>query len=250
MKTVLTIAGSDPSGGAGLQADLKVFSDFGVSGLSAVTALTVQDGRDVTAVRPVPSGFLVDQVRVLLGRYTVDAVKIGMLATAASVKALGGLIKKEGFKKVVLDPVFCSTTGFALLSAEGIEDMKRLLPLVTVVTPNLEEASLLCKRRVRTVKDMKEAATRLHSLGAPNVVVTGGHLKKSAVDILYDGVEFHYFEGERLSGSLESFHGTGCLFSSAVAAGLAKGKGLERAVSDARGYVAKLLAKASRGARA
>lgn len=240
-KSVLTIAGFDPSGGAGIQADLRVFNDFKLRGLSAVTALTIQTGSEVMDVRHVSTHFLRDQIAALTDEYPIDAVKIGMMARNATVRFMERLLRAGTFKNVVLDPVFYSSSKFPLLDREGIEGVRRLMGYVNVVTPNLEEASIICKRPVRTVKDMKEAAVRIHSFGAPYVVVKGGHLKKSAVDILYDGTGFEYFEGTKLKVERERFHGTGCLFSSAIAASLATGKPVNKAVSEAKKYVMKVI---------
>ena len=239
MKTILSIAGSDPSGGAGIQADVKVFSDFGMRALAAVTAITVQNGVDVTEARALSGALVARQVTAVLDTHEVEALKIGMLGSGAIVKAISSILKERDFRNVVLDPVLSATGGFSLLDDET--QLRKLYPFVSVMTPNLDEASRLCARPVRTVKDMKEAALRLHSLGAAAVVVTGGHLKKSAVDILYDGKHFHYFEGERRQSPPLSSHGTGCLFSSALAAGLARGRTLKRAVADAKTYVSKQL---------
>jgi hydroxymethylpyrimidine/phosphomethylpyrimidine kinase len=244
MKRVLTIAGTDPSGGAGLQADLKVFSDMSVKGYSVVTALTAQTSTRVMAVTAVSSVFVakeLDAVMAECGKASLDAIKIGMLSKAAIVGVVISFLKKHPEVSVVLDPVFHSTSGMALLDKRGIERVRALLPLSTVVTPNLEEASVLCSRPVRTVKDMKEAAQRIGAMGASNVVIKGGHLKKSAVDILYDGKGFHYFEGKRVSSEKEKFHGTGCRFSSAIAANLAKGKSVKKSVEEAKKYVLKKL---------
>lgn len=240
-KRVLTIAGFDPSGGAGIQADLRVFNDFKLHGLSAVTALTVQTGREVMDVRHVSTLFLTKQISALTDEYDIDAVKIGMMAKNATVKLIGRLLASGIFKNVVLDPVFYSSTKFPLLDNEGIDGIRKLMPYVSVVTPNLEEASLLCSRPVRTVKDMKEAAQRIHAFGARYVIVKGGHLKKSAVDILFDGNGFEYFEGTKLKVDRERFHGTGCLFSSAIAASLARGRSINKAVAEAKSYVLKVV---------
>ena len=240
-KTVLTIAGFDPSGGAGIQADLSVFNDFKLRGLSVATALTIQTGREVKELRHVSTGFLKDQIAALTGEYKIDAVKIGMMARSSTVRFMERLLRTGGFKNVVLDPVFFSSSNFPLLDAEGIEEVRKLIQYAKVVTPNLEEASIICKRPVRTVKDMKEAATRIHSFGAPYVIIKGGHLKKSAVDILYDGVNFEYYEGKKLKVTGERFHGTGCLFSSAIAASLAMGKPVDKAVLEAKKYVMKVI---------
>lgn len=240
-KTALTIAGFDPSGGAGIQADLRVFNDFKVRGLSAVTALTIQTGREVKEVRHVSTLFLKDQISALVNEYSVDAVKLGMMARSSTVKLVGRLLSSGDFKNVVLDPVFYSSSKFPLLDSEGIEGIRKLMPFVEVTTPNLEEASIISARPVRTVKDMKEAAARIHDFGARYVIVKGGHLKLSAVDILYDGATYEYFEGTRLKVDRDRFHGTGCLFSSAIAAGLAKGRPIKKAVSEAKSYVMKVV---------
>ena len=173
--------------------------------------------------------------------YRIDAVKIGMMAKNATVKVVGRILAAGEFKNVVLDPVFYSSSKFPLLDDEGIEGISRLMPFVSVVTPNLEEASIISARPVRTVKDMKEAAQRIHAFGAPYVIVKGGHLNKSAVDILFDGSVFEYFEGTKLKVDRERFHGTGCLFSSAIAASLAKGRSINKAVAEAKSYVMKVV---------
>jgi hydroxymethylpyrimidine/phosphomethylpyrimidine kinase len=240
-KTVMTIAGFDPSGGAGIQADLRVFNDFKLRGLSAVTALTVQTGSEVMDVRHVSTLFLKKQISALTDEYTIDAVKIGMMAKNSTVKLVGRLLATGEFQNVVLDPVFYSSSKFPLLDDEGMDGIRKLMPFVSVVTPNLEEASLISARPVRTVKDMKEAALRIHAFGSPYVIIKGGHLKKSAVDILYDGKGFEYFEGVKLKVDRERFHGTGCLFSSAIAAGLAKGRSINKAVAEAKSYVMKVV---------
>jgi hydroxymethylpyrimidine/phosphomethylpyrimidine kinase len=244
-KTVLTIAGFDPSGGAGIQADLRVFNDFKLRGLSAVTALTVQTGSEVKKVLHVSTLFLKDQIETLADEYEIDAVKIGMMAKNSTVKFMERLLRASSFQNVVLDPVFYSSSQFPLLDRDGIEGVRRLMRYVTVVTPNLEEASIICSRPVRTVKDMKEVAVRIHSFGVPYVIIKGGHLKKSAVDILYDGKTYEYYEGTKLKVERERFHGTGCLFSSAIAASLATGKPIDKAVAEAKKYVMKVIA--SRG---
>ena len=242
MKTVLTIAGSDPSGGAGLQRDLETFRDLKVRGLSVVAALTAQNSTVVRATEPVSAGFLKSQVKALLEEFRIDAVKTGMTGSAENLRAIRSLIKKYGLKKVVLDPVMRSTSGRPLLDKDGIAELKALLPLVALVTPNLPEATLLTGiKKVTDIKGMEEAARRLHEMGAPNVLVKGGHLNGAPQDLLYDGRSFNYFAGKRITGATGRFHGTGCILSAAIAAGLANGKGIERAILEGRAYLMEVL---------
>jgi hydroxymethylpyrimidine kinase/phosphomethylpyrimidine kinase len=242
MKTALTIAGSDPTGGAGVQADLRTFSDFGIRGLSAITALTAQNGstrKGVKGVMAVPPRFLIKQVEAFLGAFTIDAVKIGMLAKADSVDAVGRIIKKRGLKNVVLDPVFRSSSGYPLLQKDGLGAIKRLLPLVTVVTPNIDEAAALSGIKVIDTKGMEEAAVIISSFGPRYVLIKGGHLKGSPVDVLFDGRRFYQYKGRRIKR--KDLHGTGCILSSAIAAGLARGRTVKRATEDAKAYLMKVL---------
>ncbi len=241
MKTALTIAGSDPSGGAGIQADLLTFNAFGLKGLSAVTAITVQTGASVKAVEPVSPRLLKEQIEALFEEYSADAVKIGMLARAGLVDVVRRIVKKRGLKNVVLDTVLSSTSGYRLLDEDGIDALKRLIPLVTVVTPNIEEAAILSGTKLGGIDGMAEAAERIHSLGAPYVLIKGGHLKGAPTDLLYDGKGFLHFKGPRVRGGPKRLHGTGCLLSSAIAAGLAKGRGVAKAVEDGKRYVVEAL---------
>lgn len=241
MKTVLTIAGSDPSGGAGLQRDLEAFHDLGVKGLSVIAALTAQNSTVVRAAEPVSARFLKRQVTALLEEFRIDAVKIGMTGSAENLRAIRNLITKYGLKNVVLDPVMRSTGGSALLEKAGIAELRALLPYVTLVTPNLPEASVLTGKDVSNMDEMEEAARRLHSMGAQNVLVKGGHLDGSPQDLLYNGRSYEYFAGKRIKGAAWRFHGTGCILSAAIAAGLANGKGVERAVLEGRAYLVKAL---------
>jgi hydroxymethylpyrimidine/phosphomethylpyrimidine kinase len=246
-KTALTIAGSDPSGGAGVQADLRTFEAFGVRGLSAPTALTAQDGLRVTGVMAVPRSFLVKQVETLLNTFNVDAIKIGMLANAENALAVAGLIKKWGLEKIVLDPVLRSTDGYPLLDKKGVVVVTlKLLPLVTVVTPNIHEASVLSGFKVKDLKGMEEAAIKIASSGVEYVLIKGGHLKGAPVDVLHDGKKFYYFKGRRIKR--KNLHGTGCILSSAIAAGLARGRTVKRAVGGVGGakeYLTEVLRKKS-----
>lgn len=254
-KTVLTIAASDPSGGAGVQRDIKVFADFGLTGLSAITALTIQNQKKVRAVLPVAADFVVKQIDTLLEENAMDAVKLGMLAKAETVMALAALFKKKKFKRIVVDPVLASSRGYPLLDKRGILLLKdRLLPFATIVTPNLNEAAILAgMKKVSNIEEMKLAAVAIKEFGPDLVLVKGGHLKtvnseqltvnsKKAVDVLYDGKIFKTFEAARIKGEL---HGTGCIFSSAIASCLANGMDMTASIKKAKIYTAGLIRQGS-----
>ncbi len=238
MKSVLTIAGSDPSGGAGIQADLATFSAFNVKGLSAITAVTVQDPSSVKGLFSIPPSFVVQQIETLVQACTIDAVKVGMLAKGETVTALAELLNRLDLTTVVLDPVITSSSGFPLLEKRGIPALRELLPRVLIVTPNLHEASLLTRREVVTEEDMGEAAIRIGEMGPRYVLIKGGHLEGEAVDILYDGEEIKRYATERIGRGL---HGTGCILSAALAACLSKGYDIERAVTESKAYVTGLI---------
>jgi hydroxymethylpyrimidine/phosphomethylpyrimidine kinase len=250
---VLTIAGADPSGGAGIQRDLKTFEDFGLNGFSAITALTAQNQKRVKAIFPIPASFVVQQVETLLEEYRIDIVKLGMLAKGDIVLALTRLFKKAKFQKIVVDPILVSSSGYPLLDNKGIILLKeRLLPFTTMVTPNLSEAAILAgMRSVSTLEEMKLAAVRIKKLGPEFVLVKGGHLKEvrsqesgvrrkneKALDILYDGKRFKTFSAPRIN---KDIHGTGCILSSAIAAGMAKGFKIYDAVKKAKIYTTKII---------
>jgi len=248
-KNVLTIAGADPSGGAGIQRDIKTFRDYGLVGLSVITALTAQNQKRVKAVFPVPALFVVRQIETLLEEYRIDVVKLGMLAKGDTVLALARLFKKAKFKKIVVDPVLVSSSNYPLLDKKGIILLKeQLLPLATIVTPNLNEAAVLAgMKKVSNPEDMKQAAIKIKGLGPLFVLIKGGHLKtvnseqltvnsKKAVDILYDGKKFKTFASKMID---KEMHGTGCILSSAIAAGMAKGMNVEGAVRKAKIYTTK-----------
>ena len=250
-KIVLTIAGADPSGGAGIQRDLKTFEDFGLHGLSVITALTAQNQKRVKAVFPVPALFVVRQIETLLEEYRIDVVKLGMLAKGDTVLALARLFKKAKFKKIVVDPVLVSSSNYPLLDKKGIILLKeQLLPLATIVTPNLNEAAVLAgMKKVSNPEDMKQAAIKIKGLGPLFVLIKGGHLEepggkgqrargKKAVDILYDGREFKTFSAPKIN---KDIHGTGCILSSAIAAGMAKGLNVYDAVKRAKAYTTKTI---------
>jgi hydroxymethylpyrimidine/phosphomethylpyrimidine kinase len=240
VKKVLTIAGFDPSGGAGIQADLKVFRAFGEYGLSVAAALTAQNSRGVSAVMAVDAAFVRKQLIAVLSDLIPDATKIGMLYSGANVRAVSSVIRKYALRNVVLDPVMRSSSGKRLAGEDALEVMrKKLLPLCTVVTPNIDEASLLTGIAVRKRKDMEEAAMRVKEYGCGVVIITGGHFEKIAMDLFFDGT-FHYLRSGKISGE---FHGTGCAFSSAVAAALAKGKTALDAAKTAKRFMNRSLTR-------
>jgi hydroxymethylpyrimidine/phosphomethylpyrimidine kinase len=238
--TVMSIAGLDPSGGAGLSADLKTIAALRCHGTGVITALTVQSSRGVQSVQPVTKELLGAQVRAIVADGDVRAVKVGMLGDAAVADEVATLIEQLHLPNVVLDPVLHSTSGFALLDDEGRETLQdRLLPRVEVVTPNLAEAAALTGRSVGDLAEMKEAAREIHRMGARQVVVKGGHLPGRAVDVVFDGEEFALFDGSRIP--VPDARGLGCTFSSALACGLARGFPLVQAVEDAKRYTAAAL---------
>lgn len=242
MKTALTIAGSDSGGGAGIQADLKTFGAYGVFGTSAITAITAQNTLGVTAVHEIPVDVIIAQIEAVAGDLPPDVVKTGMLASVAIVEAIAAAVDALELPRLVVDPVMVAKSGHRLLTDEAVLALTReLLPRAFVVTPNVPEAEALCGGPVRTLDDMKAAATIIRGLGPSWVVMKGGHLPgDTVVDLLFDGSAFHSFESPRVAGP--NTHGTGCTFASAIAAGLALGKTLPDAVDDARIYVAGAIA--------
>ena len=232
----LTIAGSDSGGGAGIQADLKTFSAFRVFGMSVITAVTAQNSVGVAGVHNVPAEFVAQQIDAVLSDFGADAIKIGMLSTAPIVSAVAGRLKAHAAERIVLDPVMIAKSGDALLEPDARAALvSSMLPLAWVVTPNLHEAGALADMVVATERDMEEAARRILALGARHVLVKGGHLKDTATDVLWDGRQLTRFPAPRVDST--STHGTGCTFSSAIAAGLAHGRALPHAVREAKAYV-------------
>lgn len=238
---LLTIAGFDPSAGAGIAADLKTFAAHNCYGVAAVTAITVQNTKGVRALQATPGELLRAQLEQLRADVTLAGVKIGVLATRANVEVVAELLERKKFAHVVLDPILRSSSGFELLEARALKELsRRLLKLATVITPNVGEAAALAGVEIRDPEGMRAAAEKLVELGARAVVITGGHLEKP-VDLLYDGKEFLPFGSERVRS--ENTHGSGCTFASAVAANLALGKQLPDAVMLAKAYVAKAIEK-------
>jgi hydroxymethylpyrimidine/phosphomethylpyrimidine kinase len=236
----LTIAGSDSGGGAGIQADLKTFQAFGVFGTSALTAVTAQNTLGVTAGHPVPLDVVRAQIDAVVADLPPAAFKTGMLATAELVDTVASAIRAHGLERFVLDPVMVSTSGHRLLDAEAEATLAReLMPLATLVTPNLHEARILTGREVATLDDMRRAARALVDQGAGAALLKGGHLEGDAVDLLWDGAEERVWRKPRLD--TRHTHGTGCTLSAAVAAGLARGATLHEATDRAVRWVAKAI---------
>lgn len=242
--TVLTVAGSDPSGGAGLQADLKTFAAWGVYGTAVVTALTAQNTQGVRARHPVPPAFVRAQLEAVLEDLAVAAIKTGMLPDAATVDAVTAGVRRVPTVPLVVDPVFVSTSGHMLADPAVVEALRdTLLPHAHVVTPNLDEAEVLVGAPVRTRADMQAAARTLVAMGARAALVKGGHLEDSAYDVLYTPERLLEFDAPRVPGP--PVHGTGCALSAALAAALARGEPLPQAVEHAKRYVLRALGRAA-----
>ena len=241
MKIALTIAGSDPTGGAGLQADLKVFKAFNVHGLSVVSAITAQSTEGVDFLFPVDEDPFQKQLSILLRDIKPDAFKLGMLYSRRAVEIIGETVKNYSLKNLVIDPVTISSSGMSLVDNGTLDSLRDVLfPFSKVITPNIYEASVLTGIMIGNKEDMKEAAKILKDMGPEVVVITGGHLEEIALDLYYDG-EFHAVEGEKLRGE---YHGTGCAFSAAVTALIALDHSPLESVRRAKEFVGNAIKKA------
>jgi hydroxymethylpyrimidine/phosphomethylpyrimidine kinase len=241
VRSALTIAGSDSGGGAGIQADLKTFAAHGVHGLSAIAALTAQHTRGVTAVHVPPLAFLRAQVDACFEDFDIGAVKLGMLANAGVIHAVADALERHRPRHVVLDPVMVATSGARLLEDEALDALRtRLLPLASIVTPNIPEAELLLGLRIVDAATADEAMRRLQALGAPAVLLKGGHLDEGAtvVDRFREGLACSEARHPRLD--VEG-HGTGCTLASAIAANLCRDLAMPEAVQAAVAYVGEAL---------
>jgi len=242
---VLTIAGFDPSSGAGVTADIKTFAAHGCYGVACLTAITVQTTAGVHGVEPLSAATVRHTLAELASDVPIAAVRIGMLGTCDVLDAVSEFLTLPGLTNVVLDPVIMSSSGKRLLEAAGVERLKTLFPRVTVITPNVDEASALTGMAVTNLDEMKSAAGKLHAMGAENVVITGGHLEKP-IDLLSiataGAVEQTQFASDRVRST--STHGTGCAFAAAVAANLALGRQLRYSVVLAKAFVTKAIARA------
>jgi hydroxymethylpyrimidine/phosphomethylpyrimidine kinase len=237
MKVALTIAGSDSSGGAGIQADLKTFQALGVFGMSAVTAVTVQNTQKVYDIQEMEPRIVHDQITCLFDDARIHSVKIGMVSSIELIQAIAKALKAVKPPPVVLDPVMISKSGYRLLNKDAQDALiDNLFPLSEVITPNIFEAEALIGKKINNVDEMKNAAQDILKLGAKKVVVKGGHLGEGrATDILYDGQEFKKLQSHWLK--TKNTHGTGCTFSSAIAANIALGKSFFEAATLAKVYI-------------
>jgi len=243
LSKAMTIAGSDSGGGAGIQADLKTFASLGVYGTSALTAVTAQNTLGVMEVFELPPAIVAAQMDAILFDIGTDATKTGMLSSSQIIQVVTDKVTQHGLHNLVVDPVMIAKGGDRLLREEAIEALVNLLiPLATVVTPNLPEAAVLIGRKVDSLEDARQAAKDIVSMGARSAVVKGGHLEGDAIDVFYDGKSLREFSAVRLD--TKNTHGTGCTFASAITAGLARGIAIEQAVGQAKEYVTEAIRNA------
>lgn len=236
MKHVLSIAGTDPSGGAGAAADCKTFCAHGCFALNVITAVVSQNTQGVRGYMDVTPELIASQIDAVFEDIDVDAVKIGMVSVPETIRVIAEKLKQYRPAFVVVDPVMVATSGHRLLAPEAEQTLKDvLLPLADVLTPNLPEAEVLTGQKIESFQDMEGAAKAIATMGAKAVLVKGGHRIADATDVLFDGKEFHYYKGKRIEST--STHGTGCSLSSAIASNLANGMSLSDAVQAAKTYV-------------
>ena len=236
MKTALTIAGSDSSGGAGIQADIKTMMANGVYAMSAITALTAQNTTGVTAILNVTPEFLAQELDAVFTDIYPDAVKIGMVSESELIRTIAARLKQYGAKNIVVDPVMVATSGAKLICDEAVDILKtELFPLASVLTPNIPETEVLTGRLVRSAEDMVEAARQIAETYHCAVLVKGGHKLNDANDLLYTDGSYRWFNGKRIDNP--NTHGTGCTLSSAIASNLAKGLSMEVSVERAQEYI-------------
>lgn len=241
MKTVLTIAGSDSIGGAGIQADIKTISANGCYAMSVITSVTAQNTLGVSGIHDIPPEFVKKQLEAVFSDIRPDAVKIGMLSDSDIIKAVAEVLERENAGNIVADTVMVSTSGHRLITEDAVTALtEKIFPLALVVTPNIPEAETLTGIKITDLDSMKTAAEKIMGLGCRSVLVKGGHLKDTASDLLYDGNDFRIFGGERYDNP--NTHGTGCTLSSAIAANLALGHSPEKSVAYAKAYVAGAIA--------
>jgi hydroxymethylpyrimidine/phosphomethylpyrimidine kinase len=241
LPVALTIAGSDSGGGAGIQADLKTFAALGVHGTSAITAITAQNTQGVTDILELPVDLIREQIRVVVDDIGVQAAKTGMLSSAEIIDAVAAAVSHHGITNLVVDPVMVAKGGAKLLRDDAVQALReRLIPLAAVITPNIPEAEVLLGRRIATLDDRRRAARDLVALGARIAIVKGGHADGDATDVFYDGSELVHLEGERIATT--NTHGSGCVFSAAIAAGLARGLTPIDAVREAKIFITEAIA--------
>lgn len=236
MKTVLTIAGSDSIGGAGIQADIKTISANGCYAMSVITSVTAQNTMGVDGIFDIPVDFVEKQLRSVFNDIKPDAVKIGMLSSRDIINTVACFLEKEQTGNIVLDTVMVSTSGHRLISEDSVSTLiEKLFPLADIVTPNLPEAEVLAGVRIESRDQMKSAAEKIYGMCRGSVLIKGGHLSDSAVDILYSGDSYYSFETDKLENP--NTHGTGCTLSSAIAANLALGMNMTESVKNAKNYI-------------
>jgi len=236
MKKVLTIAGSDCSGGAGIQADLKTFSAHGVFGMSAIVSVVAENTSRVIDIQDVTPDMIQSQIDAIFEDIEVDAVKIGMLSTPECMKAVADKLAQYKPNNVVIDPVMYAKNGCPLMAETAVDSLIELIiPFADVLTPNIPEAEKITGDSITSIAEMEAAARKLYDMGCKGVIIKGGHREGSALDVLYDGNEFTHFETPRIN--TKNTHGTGCTFSSAVTSQLALGLSVKEAVSKAKEYV-------------
>jgi len=241
MNTALTIAGSDSGGGAGIQADIKTMTANGVYAMSAITALTAQNTTGVTGIMEVTPEFLSLQLDAIFTDIYPDAVKTGMVSSGGLITTIADKLRQYDAKNIVVDPVMVATSGAKLISDDAIETLKKeLLPLATVITPNIPEAEVLSGLKIENEEDMIKAAESISQKFGCNVLCKGGHQINDANDLLYRDGEYAWFKGKRIDNP--NTHGTGCTLSSAIASNLAKGEDLDNAVKNAKDYISGALA--------
>jgi hydroxymethylpyrimidine/phosphomethylpyrimidine kinase len=233
----LTIAGSDSGGGAGIQADLKTFQVFNVFGMSVITSVTAQNTLGVKAIYDLPKEMVAVQIDAVLEDIGIDAVKTGMLSNKEIIDVVREKVEQFKIEKLVIDPVMVAKSGARLLKEDAEREfIDKLVPLAFIITPNIFEAEIISGIKIDNLDDVKEAGKRIYGLGVKNVLIKGGHLEGGkAIDILFDGKNFHTFESERID--TKNTHGTGCTISSAITAELAKGKGVVEAVKIAKEFI-------------
>lgn len=236
MKKVLTIAGSDCSGGAGIQADIKTITAHKMYAMSAITALTAQNTTGVYGVLEAEASFVGQQIDCIFSDIRPDAVKIGMVSNSEIIEAIAERLIAHNATNVVVDPVMISTSGSPLLSETAMEALiTKLLPLGTLITPNIPEAETLCGFKIHNEEEMLLAAEKIAPMVAGGVLIKGGHLENTANDLLYAKGQVHWFKGEKVNNS--NTHGTGCTLSSAIACNLAAGQSLEESIAHAKAYI-------------
>lgn len=241
MYTALTIAGSDSSGGAGIQADLKTMAAHHVYGMSAITALTAQNTTGVKDIMEVTPAFLKEQLDCVFTDIRPDAVKTGMVSSSALIHVIAETLREYQVEKIVVDTVMAATSGSRLISEEAIETLKReLIPMATVITPNIPEAEVLAEQEIRSAEEMEQAAERIYREFGCSVLLKGGHRVNDANDLLWSAAGPRWFVGARIDNP--NTHGTGCTLSSAIASNLAKGKSLEESVEAAKAFLSLALA--------